>query len=101
MLIRILPVWYFVHRAPNTFRSLVSDVGVNDGCSHMLVSQEFLHCSNIVTILQEVGRKGMTERVTARPQGRAGSLSQNGILPSVSGTMPYTRFDNKTRSVSC
>lgn len=69
MLIRILPVWDFVHKAPNTLRSLVQHVGVHHGCLHILVSQEFLQFSNIVPILQEVGRKGMTERVTARPLG--------------------------------
>jgi hypothetical protein len=59
----------FVHRAPNVLRSLVQHVGVDHGCLHILVSQEFLQCSNIVTILQEVSRKGMTEPVTARPLG--------------------------------
>jgi hypothetical protein len=59
----------FVHRAPNTLRSLGQHVGVDPGCLHILVFQEFLQCSNLVTILQEVSRKGMTERMTARPLG--------------------------------
>ena len=42
MLIRILSVWFFVHRAPNTLWSLVQHVGVHHGSFHILVSQEFL-----------------------------------------------------------
>src|SRR5262245_59905429 len=40
-------------------------MGVDHRCTHVLVSQEFLHGTDIVAIFQQMRGEAMTERVTA------------------------------------
>ena len=47
-------------------------MSVNDRGLHILVPEKLLHGSNVVSVLQWMGRKQMTERVARRRLGNAG-----------------------------
>jgi len=44
--------------------SLLQHMGIDHRCTHVLVPQEFLHRTDIVAVLQEMGRKTMSERIS-------------------------------------
>ena len=46
-------------------------MGIDHGGTHVLVSQEFLHRTDIVSVLQQMGGKTMSQGVTAATFGDA------------------------------
>ena len=52
-----------IERAAYPLPTTLQHVRVDHGRSDVLVPQEFLHCPNIVSILQQVGSKAMPERM--------------------------------------
>ena len=52
-----------IQRASNIKDILPGDVGINHGCLKILMSEEFLDRSNVITLLQKVGGKAVSERM--------------------------------------
>ena len=50
----------------------IQHMGINHRGFHILVPEQLLHGSNVVSVLQQMGRKRMTERVARRRLGNAG-----------------------------
>ncbi len=55
-----------VQRTAHADPRLVENVSVNHSRGHVLVTQQLLHCSDVITVFEEVRRKGMPKRVTTR-----------------------------------
>ena len=53
-------------------------MGVNHRGLHILVPEKLLHGSNVLSVLQQMGRKRMTERVARR---RLGNAAPTGRVP--------------------
>ncbi len=66
MLISITPRRRLIQRTQHAPRPLIEHMRVNHGCLNILVTQEFLNRSNVVSGFQEVSSKGMPKRVTTR-----------------------------------
>ncbi len=53
-----------IQRASHPLPSSIQDVSVNHSRSDIIVTQKFLDCPDVITVLQEMRGKGMPERVT-------------------------------------
>jgi hypothetical protein len=62
----LAPSYQLVGRAANSPAPAVQDVSIDHGGSHVTVTEEFLHGSNVVPVFQQVG----CERVTTMSLGR-------------------------------
>lgn len=51
-----------IERTPDGKTSLIEDVRIDHGSSHVLVSEEFLDCTDVVAVFQQVGGEGMAEK---------------------------------------
>src|SRR5207247_1070351 len=60
-----------VGRASDGAWAPVQDVRVDHGRADVLVAEELLDCPNVVAVLQQVGGKGVAERVAAHALGDA------------------------------
>ena len=58
-----------VHRAQHPSPAPVQDMGVDHRGTHVRVTQEFLHRSNVVTRFQQVGRKRVAQGMAGGPLG--------------------------------
>ncbi len=56
----------------------VKHVGVDHGCAHVFVAEEFLNDTDVVAVFEQVGGEGVAEGVTTDPFGDAG-LSGGGL----------------------
>jgi hypothetical protein len=56
-------VFETIHRAAHTFAPLIEDMGIYHSGFDILVAQEFLYSSDIVSVLQQVRGEGMPKRV--------------------------------------
>lgn len=63
-----------VRRAADAAASPVQHVGVDHRCFHIAVARQFLDCTNIVAIGQQVHRKGMPERVARESPAPVGDV---------------------------
>ena len=57
--------WRSIERAANGHGTAIEDVGVDHGGLDVFMAEQFLDCSNIVPILQQMGGKAVPEGVGA------------------------------------
>ena len=55
----------FVQWAANSSSAFVQNMGINHGGTDVFVAQQFLNCTNIVSVLQEMGGEAVTKCMTA------------------------------------
>jgi len=51
---------HLIEWTPDCQTRLIEDLGVDHRCGDIGVTEEFLHRADVIAILQQVGRKGMT-----------------------------------------
>ncbi len=70
------PVLYLlfdpIHGATDASGTAVEDVGVDHGCLHILVAEQFLDCADVVTVLKQMCGKGVPKSMTGGPFGQPG-----------------------------
>ena len=52
-----------VERTPNASAAAIKDMCIDNCCPHVLMTEQFLNSSNVVTVLEQMGGKAMTEGV--------------------------------------
>ena len=52
-----------IERTPHPLPAALQHMRVDHGGARIFMSQEFLHCTNIITILQEMRSKAVPERM--------------------------------------
>ena len=55
-----------VERTLYTDSGPVQHMGVNHRCGHILVAQQFLHCANVISILEQVRGERVPKCMTTR-----------------------------------
>ena len=80
--------------------SALQHMGIDHGCTHVLVSQEFLHRTDIVAVLQKMGGETVAQGMTAPTFWNAGALEslfhgslQHRFRHMVSALHTRTRID--------
>lgn len=63
-----------VERTPNTSAAAIKDMCIDHCCPHVLVTEEFLNSSNVVTVLEQMGGKAMTKGVATAMLGNVCEL---------------------------
>ena len=58
-------LWQAIQGADHAARPAIQDMGIDHGGTHAGMPQQFLHRANVLTRFQQVGGKGMAERVGA------------------------------------
>src|ERR1700726_1391297 len=59
--------WAFpsIQRTSHTQPRLIQDVGIDHGGRYVLVPEKFLNGANIIAVLKQMRREGMTKRMTS------------------------------------
>ena len=77
-------------------------MGINHGGGNIRMAQKFLNCTDIVTRFQEMGGKGMSERVTTDPPGYSctrdclfDGLLREGFVDMMPSDRPASRIHGK------
>lgn len=71
-----------VQRTPDSLRSPIQHMGVDHGCSYVLMAQQLLDRANVIAIFEQMSRKGMPEGVRRHSLGQSSTTSSgpNGSL---------------------
>src|SRR3989454_11676938 len=90
--------------ASHRCRPTVQDVGVNHRRAHVLVTEQFLDCADVVTILEEVGGERVPERMAGRllrepclQDSLADRALDDGFMQMVPPTLARGRVDVQAR----
>src|SRR5580692_10239083 len=89
-----------IERAAHAAGASIEDVGVDHGRADVLVTEELLDRTNVVTALQQVGRERMTQSVRARglrnpsgADGRTHGPLDHGLVQVVAAALADLAID--------
>jgi hypothetical protein len=72
-----------IQRAPHTVAAPVQDMGIDHGCSNVLMPEQFLNCTNVIAALQQM-----------RGEAVAQSVRRDALLDTgVQRRLPYGTLD--------
>ena len=83
-----------IERTPYPVPAALQHMRVDHGGADIFMSQEFLHCTNIITILQEMRGKAVPERMTTA------ALSETGLAYRVLDRLLEHRFSHMMSAFS-
>jgi len=58
---------YYINGALDAARAPIQDLGIDHRGAHIVMTEEFLDRSDVITIFQQMCGEGMSQRVASRP----------------------------------